>query len=134
MFKRKYKYIYIGLNGSKCRGRNIPTGALFPRSPHLLPSLLHFQASFPRSRSPQPPVGEAFPARGDPGNPEQPAAGRVHTLPPAPVGASLVQVAFRAEGQRWATPGQARAPPAARALRGPPRPRRAGASAGRRGL
>lgn len=49
-------------------------------------------------------------------------------------GASLVQVAFRAEGQRWATPGQARAPPAARALRGPPRPRRAGASAGRRGL
>lgn len=74
-------YIY-GPQRVEVWGRNIPTGALFSRSPHLLPSLLHFQASFPRSRSSQPPGGEAFPARGDPGNPEQPAAGRVPTLLP----------------------------------------------------
>lgn len=81
----KENTIYICLQ-VKVWGRNIPTRAPFPRSPHLLPSLLHFQASFPRSRSSQPPGGEAFPARGDPGNPEQRAAGRVPTLPPAPVG------------------------------------------------
>lgn len=127
-------YIYIYASGSKCGGETSRPELSFHEVPTSSPRFSIFRHPSPgtgphnllagrRSRLVETP---GIPTSGLPGVSPHPSSRACE--------ASLVQVAFRAEGQRWATPGQARAPPAARALRGPPRPRRAGASAGRRGL